>query len=106
MDIRPAQSADRDAIAAIVMPTIRQGTTYALDREMSEADALAYWLGPDKETFVAEEEGAIVGTYYLRRNQPGGGSHVCNCGYMTAPVAAGRGVARVISAVQKPPSTA
>ncbi len=94
MDIRPAQSADRDAIAAIVMPTIRQGTTYALDREMSEADALAYWLGPDKETFVAEEEGAIVGTYYLRRNQPGGGSHVCNCGYMTAPVAAGRGVAR------------
>lgn len=94
MDIRPAQSADRDAIAAIVMPTIRQGTTYALDREMSEADALAYWLGPDKETFVAEEEGEIVGTYYLRRNQPGGGSHVCNCGYMTAPVAAGRGVAR------------
>ncbi len=94
MDIRPAQPADRDAIAAIVMPTIRQGTTYALDREMSEADALAYWLGPDKETFVAEEEGAIVGTYYLRRNQPGGGSHVCNCGYMTAPVAAGRGVAR------------
>ena len=98
MDIRPAQSADRDAIAAIVMPTIRQGTTYALDREMSEADALAYWLGPDKETFVAEDDGRILGTYYLRANQAGGGSHVCNCGYMTGAAAAGRGVASAMCA--------
>jgi ribosomal protein S18 acetylase RimI-like enzyme len=63
---------------------------------MSEAEALAYWTGPDKETFVAEEGGVVLGTYYMRPNQAGGGKHVCNCGYMTLSAAAGRGVARTM----------
>jgi len=92
--IRPAEPRDAAAIAAIIVPTIREGTTYALDPAMSEADALAYWTAPDKATFVAEEDGALLGTYYLRVNQAGGGSHVANCGYMTAASATGRGVAR------------
>lgn len=92
--MRRAIAADAEAIAAIIMPTIREGATYALDRDMSEADALAYWMGADKETFVAEQNGAILGTYYLRSNQAGGGRHVCNCGYMTGAAATGRGVAR------------
>jgi L-amino acid N-acyltransferase YncA len=98
MLIRPAAPRDADAIAAILMPVIRDGTTYALDRDMSRADALAYWLGPDKQTFVAEEAGTILGTYYLRANQAGGGAHVCNCGYMTHADAGGRGVARAMAA--------
>jgi ribosomal protein S18 acetylase RimI-like enzyme len=65
---------------------------------MSEDAALAYWLGSDpgsdKETFVAEENGVILGTYYIRPNQAGGGRHVCNCGYMTAVAATGKGIAR------------
>lgn len=51
---------------------IREGATCALDPDMSEADALAYWTGPDKETFVAEEDGVVLGAYYLRPNQVGG----------------------------------
>jgi ribosomal protein S18 acetylase RimI-like enzyme len=94
MQIRKAAARDGAAIAAIILPTIREGATYALDPDMSEADALAYWLAPEKETFVADEAGAIVGTYYMRPNQAGGGRHVCNCGYMTRADAAGRGIAR------------
>ena len=94
MHIRIADASDAEAIAAIILPTIRDGTTYSLDADMGEADALAYWMGPDKETFVAEEEGGIVGTYYMRPNQSGGGRHVCNCGYMTSIAAMGRGIAR------------
>lgn len=94
MLIRPATPADAAAIWAIIEPVIRAGETYTLDRDMSEGDAIAYWLGADKETFVAEEEGAILGTYYLRANQAGGGRHVCNAGYMTGAAAVGRGVAR------------
>jgi ribosomal protein S18 acetylase RimI-like enzyme len=94
MQIRRAEPRDGAAIAAIILPTIRAGATYALDPDMSEADALAYWLAPDKETFVAEEGGMILGTYYVRPNQAGGGRHVCNCGYMTRAEAAGRGIAR------------
>ena len=94
MLIRKAEAGDAEAIAAIILSTIREGATYALDPDMREADALAYWMAPDKETFVAEDEGIIVGTYYMRPNQSGGGRHVCNCGYMTSAAATGRGIAR------------
>ena len=94
MLIRPATEQDQAAIWRIVEPVIRAGETYTLPRDMSEADAIAYWCGPDRETFVAEEGGAIVGTYYIRANQQGGGAHVCNCGYMTAAGQTGKGVAR------------
>ena len=96
MLIRPARPEDAAAIWSIIGPTIRAGETYTLDPQMSEADALVYWLGPDKETFVAEEHGAILGTYFMRPNQAGGGAHVCNCGYMTSAAATGRGIARLM----------
>lgn len=93
MLIRPARPEDAPAIWSIIGPTIRAGETYALDRRLSESDALAYWLGADRETFVAEADGTILGTYYIRPNQAGGGGHVSNCGYMTAAAATGQGVA-------------
>jgi L-amino acid N-acyltransferase YncA len=96
MHVRPAHMNDAASIWRILEPTIRAGETYALDRDMTEADALAYWLAPDRETFVAEEAGEIVGTYYMRPNQAGGGKHICNCGYMTSAVATGRGVGRAM----------
>ena len=96
MKIRPAEATDTPAIWHIIAPTIRAGETYALDRDMTEARALAYWMGNDRETFVAEEDGEVVGTYYLRANQAGGGKHVCNCGYMTGAASTGRGVARAM----------
>lgn len=98
MQIRPATTSDAAAIAGIIMPVIRAGETYTLDRAMSEADALGYWLSGEKETFVAEAGGAILGTYYMKPNQAGGGAHVCNCGFMTAARATGRGVARAMCA--------
>jgi L-amino acid N-acyltransferase YncA len=94
MLIRPATKGDAAIIWSILEPVIRAGETYALAQDMSEAAALAYWLGPDRETFVALEDGRILGTYYLRPNQAGGGDHVANCGYVTDTGSQGRGVAR------------
>nr|WP_207093526.1 GNAT family N-acetyltransferase [Novosphingobium sp. PY1] len=85
---------DADAIAQIILPVIAAGETYALEAHMTREAALAYWMGPDRQTFVAEQGGEILGTYYFRANQAGGGGHVCNCGYMTRASASGRGVAR------------
>lgn len=96
MQIRPAQPSDSSAIAAIILPVFRDGSTYTIDPDISEADALAYWLGSDKDSFIAEENGAILGTYYMRPNQGGGGRHVCNCGYITDARTTGRGVARAM----------
>jgi len=74
------------------MPTIRAGETYALPRDWTEAQALAYWRSPSHTVFVADD-GMVIGTYYIRPNQRGGGDHVANCAFMTAASAAGRGVA-------------
>lgn len=102
LTIRPATAADDDAIWAIIEPTFRTGETYPIPRDIGRADALAYWRSPGHSVFVAQDngkdEGRIVGTYYLRANQRGGGDHVCNCGYMVAAQATGRGVARAMCA--------
>jgi L-amino acid N-acyltransferase YncA len=97
MRIRPADDRDHKAIWAILEPIIRTGETYALPPDMTAADALAYWCGPGHSVFVAEQDGQIIGTYYLRANQQGGGAHVANCGYMSDPSARGRGVGRAMA---------
>ncbi len=94
--IRSATQADRASVWRILEPVIREGETYALDSDMGEEDALTYWMKSPDACFVAEDDGQVVGTYYLRPNQGGGGSHICNCGYMVSPEARGRGTARAM----------
>ena len=65
-----------------------------MPRDITRDAALEYWLSPTHEVFVAETDGSVVGTYYIRANQAGGGNHVANCGYVTLPAAQGRGIAR------------
>lgn len=96
MLIRKANTQDDDAIWAILQPVLRAGETYTLPRDITREDALEYWFAPSHQVFVAEEDGAILGTYYLRANQRGGGGHVANCGYMTAQHATGHGIARAM----------
>jgi len=96
MTIRHADDRDRDAIWAIIEPVIRAGETYTLPRDLSRDDSLAYWFADGHRVFVADAGDQIVGTYFLHANQRGGGSHVANCGYITAPSASGRGVARAM----------
>jgi ribosomal protein S18 acetylase RimI-like enzyme len=94
--IRAARPADDDAIWAILEPTFRAGETYPIPRDINRADALAYWRSPGHSVFVAEADGHVIGTYYLRANNRGGGDHVANCGYLVAAASAGRGVARAM----------
>ncbi len=97
MLIRPATRADDDELWRILEPVLRAGETYPLPVDMGRAEALAYWYAPAHSPFVAvDERGNVVGTYYLRPNQDGGGAHVANCGYVTARHARGRGVARAM----------
>jgi len=96
--IRAVRPEDADAIWAILEPVIRAGETYTLPRDMSRDEALAYWSSNGHEVFVADEDGHVIGTYFLQANQKGGGSHVANCGYITAAGAFGRGVARAMCA--------
>ncbi|MDW4549672.1 N-acetyltransferase [Defluviimonas sp. D31] len=96
MHIRPATPADDDAIWAILRPAIEAGDTFTADPAGGREGAFAYWRPPGAVNFVAEAEGQVVGTSYLKPNQKGGGAHVCNAGYCTAPAARGGGVARAL----------
>ena len=78
MTIRAALAEDRDAVWLILEPILRAGEVYALPGDLSREEALAYWFSTGHEVFVAESHDAVAGTYYLRANQRGGGSHVAN----------------------------
>jgi L-amino acid N-acyltransferase YncA len=90
--IRPATAADHDAIWAIFHEVVAAGDTYAYDPATPREEALRLWCELPRATFVAELDGRVAGTYFLKDNQPGLGSHVANAGYMTAGWARGRGV--------------
>jgi len=98
MQIRPATADDHEAVWAVLEPAIRAGETLAWPRDMTREAALAYWTAADNDVFVADDHGAVVGTYNVRANQRGGGAHVANAGYVTAQAAAGRGIARAMCA--------
>ena len=91
--IRTARPEDFEAIWPMLRAVFRAGDTYAVDPQISKVAARRYWMTQPQATYVAEGPLGIVGTYYLRTNQPGGGAHICNCGYIVSPRARGQGIA-------------
>ena len=94
--IRPAVYSDQEQIWQALEPTIRAGETVTLDRDTTRASALDFWFTARHEVFVAEQEGTIVGTYFLRANHAGGGAHIANSVYVVSPSATGRGIAQAM----------
>ena len=94
IDIRLIEASDWQAIWSLIEPVFRAGETYAFSPEISEEEAYAAWVETPTATFVAQNEnGTLLGTYYLKANQPYLGAHVCNCGYIVGEKARGQGVA-------------
>ena len=92
MRIIPATNAHCDAIWEIFQQVIVAGDTYVFEQETSRGDALKYWFSDHHRTFVLIENGRVSGTYILKENQPGRGSHVANASYMVSSDARGKGV--------------
>jgi len=93
MEIREAIDQDFDLIWPIFQEIASAGETYAYERSTSKDDAFNLWMKYPRKTFVFEENGEILGTYYIVTNHSGPGDHVCNCGYMVSSSARGRGLA-------------
>lgn len=93
MNIRAATAEDFDDIWPIFHKIASSGETYAYPRNTTKEQAFRLWMEMPRHTFVAEENGQILGTYYIKTNQAGPGDHVCNCGYMVSSAARGRGLA-------------
>lgn len=91
--IRRAERKDFDLIWPLLQPVFSAGDTYAVDPLITKNEAQALWMDQAVATYVAEAHGQIVGTYYIKTNQQGGGAHVCNCGYIVSAPARGQGIA-------------
>jgi len=93
MNIREAKKEDFDAIWLIFSEIVKVGETYAYNRDTTKEQAFELWMDTPRKTFVFEENGNILATYFIKTNQAGPGSHVCNCGYMVSSSARGKGLA-------------
>lgn len=92
--IRRFQPEDWPVVWPLLQATFKTGDTYAFAPESTEAEIRKAWVELPSATFVAcASDGRLLGTYYIKQNQPGLGSHVCNCGYVVSQEAQGQGVA-------------
>lgn len=94
MVIRVYKESDWSQVWPMIEKVFRAGQTYAFSPEITEQDAHKAWIDLPQETYVATgQDDEVLGTYYIKPNQPGPGAHVCNCGYIVSDNARGQGVA-------------
>jgi GNAT superfamily N-acetyltransferase len=92
MDIRRASDADWPALWPVWHAIVATQETYMWDPDTPSDQARRLWLpGPPAQTWIA---GDALGTYLLKPNASGPGSHVANAGFMVAPAMRGQGVGR------------
>ena len=113
LEIRKATEEDKPEIWKIIRNVIATGDTYVFAPDSTEEEMIGYWCSPEKHTYVAvwseapkragilsddlHNSGEVVGTFFLKANQPGLGAHVGNAGYMVAPEAKGKGIGRAMA---------
>jgi L-amino acid N-acyltransferase YncA len=99
--IEPATESDWPGIWEIFRDVVSTADTYAYAPDTTEEAAKDMWMGAGKygtgaAAFVVRDKGNIVGTFSLRANHFGQGSHVANAAYMTRGDYRGKGIARAM----------
>lgn len=96
IEVRKAQESDFDAIWLIFHEVVQRGDSYAYDPDITRQQAHSIWMGDGVNTYVACIDDQVVGTYILKPNQPGLGSHVANAGYMVKAGHQQKGIGRMM----------
>jgi ribosomal protein S18 acetylase RimI-like enzyme len=97
INVRKAVDLDSESLWEIIEPIIREGSTYVFSPDSTQEKMMKFWLAFDKSTYVAELDGIIVGTFYLKANQPDRGSHIVNAGFMVSPLVNGQGIGKTMA---------
>jgi L-amino acid N-acyltransferase YncA len=96
IQIRPATSADFEAMWTIFCAHVSAGETYPFGPEVTREAAQMYWFGQGVTSRVATLGERVLGMYRVVPNQLGRGRHVANASYMVSPAAQGVGVGRLL----------
>ncbi|MCD9189350.1 MAG: GNAT family N-acetyltransferase [Pyrinomonadaceae bacterium] len=94
VEIRKATENDKNEVWEIIKEVLASGDTYTFAPDSPKEKMLAFWFSPDKKTYVGVWENEIVGTFFIKENQPDLGAHVANAGYMVSSRAKGKGIGR------------
>lgn len=94
MQIRKAYKSDFENIFPMLKEVFDKGDTYVFAENLSHNEIYEIWMKHAQSVFVAVEDCKILGTYYIKPNQPGRGSHVCNAGYIVSSEARGKGLGK------------
>ncbi|MEK7949163.1 GNAT family N-acetyltransferase [Luteolibacter soli] len=90
IDILHATEEHAEAAWQIFREVIASGDAYVFGADTTREAFLAYWFAA--HAYVAMENGKVLGSYLIKANQPGRGSHVANASYMVAAAARGKGI--------------
>lgn len=118
LEIREAVESDKPQVWEIIKEVISKGDSYTFYPDTPREKMLAFWFAEDKKTYVAilsdqqseppavtgdlnsdinNLNSKIVGTFFIKANQPDLGSHICNAGYMVSSNAKGKRVGRTMA---------
>jgi ribosomal protein S18 acetylase RimI-like enzyme len=98
LQIRKATREDHDSIWEIIRQVIAPGDTYVFAPDSPKEKMLSYWCGNDRHTYVAVNNNEILGTFFIKNNQPDLGAHIANAGYMVLPSSASKGIGYAMGA--------
>ncbi len=98
MEIRPFEESDLEAVCSIFGEVVRGGDVFPFSPDSTDAEARMHWVDRVRSTHVALVDGEVLGSYYLKDNQPGLADHICNAGYMVSGRARGMGIGKAMCA--------
>jgi L-amino acid N-acyltransferase YncA len=96
--VREATADDHRALLDLFNRTVAATGGYPQEVPI-DADAFAaYWLAGKAAVVVAEADGELVGSYFVKANHPGRAAHIANAGYLVGADQQGRGIGRALVA--------
>ena len=97
LDVKKITEDDFDEVWTLIKKIITKGDTYVFSPETKKNQMLSYWCSKSNHTYIVQNDGKLVGTFLIKDNQPGLGSHIANAAFMTEPDETGKGVGRLMS---------
>ncbi len=97
MIIRSVTESDIDNLYKIFKKIIEKGNSFVWEANSRLKDFKNYWLEAEMTTYVLEDDGRMIGSYMLKPNQKGYGSHIANGAYMVDPDYQGKGAGQLLS---------
>ncbi len=97
LEIQGAKDSEWSDIWPIFKSVIEAEDTFVFPANITKDQAFGHWFANGVQTYLARINNVVVGTYILKENQIGLGSHVANASYMVSENARGVGLGRALA---------